>query len=148
VSYAFNVHRLGVSSVSITMPRLRSPLSGIATTPRIIRPAGSAGRGYGVSCFNCFADRIGIRRYRIAPTAAGTEARPLKHLKHETPIFRDRRNRRIRGGRTRVRAHTGLALGLALTQCSQDAYAEFERTVVEEGMRAFLDKENVIPFRR
>jgi hypothetical protein len=30
----------------------------------------------------------------------------------------------------------------------EDAYAEFERTVAEEGMRTFLDKENVIPFRR
>ena len=30
----------------------------------------------------------------------------------------------------------------------EDAYAEFERTVAEEGMRTFLDKGNVIPFRR
>ena len=30
----------------------------------------------------------------------------------------------------------------------EDAYAEFERTVAEEGMRTFLDKENVIAFRR
>jgi hypothetical protein len=30
----------------------------------------------------------------------------------------------------------------------EDAYAEFERTVAEEGMQAFLDKGNVIPFRR
>jgi hypothetical protein len=30
----------------------------------------------------------------------------------------------------------------------EDAYAEFERTVADEGMRAFLDKGNVIPFRR
>ena len=30
----------------------------------------------------------------------------------------------------------------------EDAYAEFERTAAEEGMRAFLDKGNVIPFRR
>ena len=29
-----------------------------------------------------------------------------------------------------------------------EAFAEFERTVAEEGMRAFLDKGNVIPFRR
>ncbi len=29
-----------------------------------------------------------------------------------------------------------------------EAFAEFERTVADEGMRAFLDKENVIPFRR
>ena len=28
-----------------------------------------------------------------------------------------------------------------------EAFAEFERTVAEEGMRAFLDKGNVIPFR-
>ena len=28
------------------------------------------------------------------------------------------------------------------------AYAEFERTVAEEGMRAFLDSRKVIPFRR
>jgi hypothetical protein len=28
-----------------------------------------------------------------------------------------------------------------------EAFAEFERTVAEEGMRTFLDKENVIPFR-
>jgi hypothetical protein len=30
----------------------------------------------------------------------------------------------------------------------EDAYAEFERTVADEGMQAFLDKGNVIPFRR
>jgi len=30
----------------------------------------------------------------------------------------------------------------------EEAYAEFERTVAEEGMQAFLDKSNVIPFRR
>src|SRR5271157_1957532 len=29
-----------------------------------------------------------------------------------------------------------------------EAFAEFERTSAEEGMRAFLDKENVIPLRR
>ena len=29
-----------------------------------------------------------------------------------------------------------------------EAFAEFERTVAEEGMRTFRDKENVIPFRR
>ena len=29
-----------------------------------------------------------------------------------------------------------------------EAFAEFERTVAEEGMRTFLDKGNVIPFRR
>jgi hypothetical protein len=29
-----------------------------------------------------------------------------------------------------------------------EAFAEFERTVAEEGIRTFLDKENVIPFRR
>ena len=28
-----------------------------------------------------------------------------------------------------------------------EAYTEFERTVAEEGIRTFLDKENVIPFR-
>jgi hypothetical protein len=30
----------------------------------------------------------------------------------------------------------------------EDAYAKFERTVADEGMQAFLDKGNVIPFRR
>ena len=30
----------------------------------------------------------------------------------------------------------------------EDAFADFERTVAEEGMRAFLDNENVIQFRR
>ena len=30
----------------------------------------------------------------------------------------------------------------------EDAYAEFERTVAEEGMRTFLDGRKVIPFRR
>jgi hypothetical protein len=30
----------------------------------------------------------------------------------------------------------------------EDAYAEFERTVAEEGMRTFLDSGKVIPFRR
>ncbi|MGO9741686.1 MAG: hypothetical protein ACLPN5_09295 [Roseiarcus sp.] len=31
---------------------------------------------------------------------------------------------------------------------TDEALAEFERTVAEEGMRTFLDKGNVIPFRR
>ena len=30
----------------------------------------------------------------------------------------------------------------------KEAYAEFERTLAEEGIRAFLDNANVIPFRR
>jgi hypothetical protein len=30
----------------------------------------------------------------------------------------------------------------------EDAYAEFERTVAEEGMRTFLDSGKVIPFPR
>ena len=30
----------------------------------------------------------------------------------------------------------------------EEANAEFERTVAKEGMQAFLDKSNVIPFRR
>lgn len=30
----------------------------------------------------------------------------------------------------------------------EEAYAEFKRTVAEEGMQTFLDKNNVIPFRR
>ena len=30
----------------------------------------------------------------------------------------------------------------------EDAYAEFKRTVANEGMQAFLDQGNVIPFRR
>jgi hypothetical protein len=30
----------------------------------------------------------------------------------------------------------------------EEAYAEFERTVSEEGIRTFLDEGNVIPFRR
>ena len=29
-----------------------------------------------------------------------------------------------------------------------EAYAEFQRTVTEEGMEAFLDQSNVVPFRR
>jgi hypothetical protein len=29
-----------------------------------------------------------------------------------------------------------------------EAFAQFERTIAEEGIRTFLDKENVIPFRR
>jgi hypothetical protein len=35
-----------------------------------------------------------------------------------------------------------------LFSSDNEAYAEFERTVAEEGMRAFSDTENVIPFRR
>jgi hypothetical protein len=35
-----------------------------------------------------------------------------------------------------------------LFSSDDEAYAEFERTVVEEGMQAFLDKSNVVPFRR
>ncbi len=30
----------------------------------------------------------------------------------------------------------------------KEAYAQFERIVADEGMQAFLDKSNVIPFRR
>ena len=35
-----------------------------------------------------------------------------------------------------------------LLASDDEAFAEFERTVAEEGMRTFLDKENAIPFRR
>ena len=35
-----------------------------------------------------------------------------------------------------------------LFSSGQDAYAEFERTVAEEGIRTFLDGGKVIPFRR
>ena len=35
-----------------------------------------------------------------------------------------------------------------LFDSDEDAYAEFQQTVEEEGMRAFLDNQNVIPFRR
>ena len=35
-----------------------------------------------------------------------------------------------------------------LFDSDEDAYAEFQRTVEEEGMCAFLDNQNVIPFKR
>jgi hypothetical protein len=35
-----------------------------------------------------------------------------------------------------------------LFSSDDEAYAEFEKTVAEEGMRAFFDMENVIPFQR
>ena len=35
-----------------------------------------------------------------------------------------------------------------LFDSDEDACAEFQRTVEEEGMRAFLDNQNVIPFKR
>jgi hypothetical protein len=35
-----------------------------------------------------------------------------------------------------------------LFSTDEDAYAEFERTVAEEGMRTFLDSGKVIPFPR
>ena len=35
-----------------------------------------------------------------------------------------------------------------LFDSDDEAYAEFQRTVEEEGMRAFLDNQNVIPFKR
>ena len=35
-----------------------------------------------------------------------------------------------------------------LFDSDEDAYAEFQQTVEEEGMKAFLDNQNVIPFRR
>ena len=35
-----------------------------------------------------------------------------------------------------------------LFDSDDEAYAEFQRTVEEEGMRAFLDNKNVIPFKR
>jgi hypothetical protein len=35
-----------------------------------------------------------------------------------------------------------------LFSSDEEAYAEFQRTLTDEGMRAFLDKGNVIPFRR
>ena len=34
-----------------------------------------------------------------------------------------------------------------LFDSDEDAYAEFQQTVEEEGMRAFLDNQNVIPFK-
>ena len=35
-----------------------------------------------------------------------------------------------------------------LFDSDEDAYAEFQRTVEEEGMNAFLNNQNVIPFKR
>ena len=35
-----------------------------------------------------------------------------------------------------------------LFDSDEDAYAEFQQTVEEEGMNAFLDNQNVIPFKR
>jgi hypothetical protein len=35
-----------------------------------------------------------------------------------------------------------------LFSSDDEAYAEFERTVAEEGMQTFLEKSNVVPFRR
>ena len=35
-----------------------------------------------------------------------------------------------------------------LFDSDEDAYAEFQQTVEEEGMNAFLDNRNVIPFKR
>ena len=35
-----------------------------------------------------------------------------------------------------------------LFDSDEDAYAEFEKTFEEEGIRAFLDNQNVIPFKR
>ena len=35
-----------------------------------------------------------------------------------------------------------------LFDSDDEAYAEFQQTVEEEGMRAFLDNKNVIPFKR
>jgi len=35
-----------------------------------------------------------------------------------------------------------------LFSSDEEAYAEFQRTLADEGMRAFLDKGNIIPFRR
>ena len=35
-----------------------------------------------------------------------------------------------------------------LFDSDDEAYAEFQRTVEEEGMNAFLDNQNVIPFKR
>ena len=35
-----------------------------------------------------------------------------------------------------------------LFDSDDEAYAEFQRTVEEEGMPAFLDNQNVIPFKR
>ena len=35
-----------------------------------------------------------------------------------------------------------------LYDSDDDAYAEFQQTVEEEGMRAFLDNQNVIPFKQ
>ena len=49
-----------------------------------------------------------------------------------------------RGNQFRRRVHSWDELFAT----DEDAYAEFERTVAEEGMRAFLHKGNVIPMRR
>ena len=35
-----------------------------------------------------------------------------------------------------------------LFDSDEDAYAEFQQTVEEKGIRAFLDNQNVIPFKR
>ena len=48
------------------MPTLLRELSLRPSLGQLTRRYPVWGRGYGVSCFKCFADRIGIRRYRIA----------------------------------------------------------------------------------
>src|SRR5271166_4721850 len=45
-------------------------------------PASDVGPVFHVSCVSPSA--IGIRRYFVTPIIARTEARPVKHLKHET----------------------------------------------------------------
>jgi len=55
---------------------------------------GSWSRRRCVSCFKCFADRMDAipnsgPRSRFRP-----DEQSLKHLKHKTPTFRDRRNRK------------------------------------------------------
>ena len=44
-------------------------------------------------------------------------------------------------------AHTSIVWN-DLFPSDKDAYAEFQRTVAEEGIQTFLDRDNVVPFGR
>lgn len=92
--------------------RASTPSRGSSLHPSELQPAPHDliwGCSHGVSCFKCFIDRLGFPPISYRPNRHLRRHEPsLKHLKHETPTFRHRRNLRAKDEPLHGAAHTGL----------------------------------------
>ena len=79
---------------------------------------------------------VGVRSGCVAVSVGGASLKPVG-LSLQTDAIQEE-HQLVRGVTVRDE----------LFATDEDAYAEFERTVAEEGMRSFLDSGKVIPFLR